>query len=120
MTCLQCHYTCFQCSDGTDISCSSCHSSWNRDKSILNECLCVSHYVDVGVEECSLCSSVINECDECSSPTQCDLCLYDMIFNSTSIKCECPFGKYYISDISICVDFAGCMHASIFSNIIIC
>lgn len=63
--CISCYYTCYQCTDYLNNSCSACDNYTYRYLS-ANSCICLNGYYDIGIAQCSLCHST---CMTCSNNT---------------------------------------------------
>lgn len=71
-------------------NCTSCDSATDKRFISGTNCLCQTHYYDVGS---SICSTCINTCQNCSvNPNNCTSCYSDRYLSLN--KCLCNLGTY--------------------------
>jgi proprotein convertase subtilisin/kexin type 5 len=61
--CISCYYTCYQCTDSLNTSCSACDNNIMHRNLLVNSCICLNGYYDIGITQCSPCHSTCMTCN---------------------------------------------------------
>lgn len=86
--CEVCHYSCYTCTGGTNLNCSTCPANSNRTyNSPSTSCPCNNNYFDNGVSLCAICAYPCVTCITSNTTcTSCDITQH-RVLNITSNIC---------------------------------